>query len=126
MKVLDPDNCLSVEAGFEHASSLFDPANLPSPEVVTARRPPYCTWFGGKVNGTLCQQPFLRQYFDMPGAGTAFQPFQTAQLDWEPIGHAPKGAGMETGMRGGGGGARLACRGPGLGFSSRGGGPGGG
>jgi hypothetical protein len=95
VKVLDPDsggnNCLSVDTGFEHAAALFQPDNLPTKEAVTAARPPYCTWFGGKVNGTLCQQPFLRQYFDMPGAGSDFQPFKTAQLDWEPIGHAPAG-----------------------------------
>ena len=91
VKVLDSDNCLSVDTGFEHASDLYEPANLPTSAVVNERRPPYCTWFGGKVNGTLCQQPFLRQYFDMPGVNTSFQPFKTAQLDWEPEGHAPMG-----------------------------------
>ena len=85
------DDCRTLDAGFEISTWAFNASNLPTSAQANACRPPFCARFGGKVNGTLCQQPFLREYFSMPAAGTHFQPFEVAQLDWEPEGHAPMG-----------------------------------
>ena len=85
------DNCKTLDAGFEMSTWAFNASALPNAAQSNACRPPFCAHFGGKVNGTLCQQPYLREYFTMPGADTHFQPFKVAQLDWEPEGHAPMG-----------------------------------
>ena len=70
-------------------------ARPPRPPARTTTPPPIyaspSSHFGGKTNATVCQQPFLRQYFPTVGVDTPFQPFKTAQLDWEPHGHAPNG-----------------------------------
>lgn len=88
---LSDDDCRTLDAGFEISTWAFNASALPTATQANACRPPFCAHFGGKVNGTLCQQPYLREYFPMPGAGTHFQPFEVAQLDWEPEGHAPMG-----------------------------------
>ena len=70
------------------------PPLSPPPARTTTPPPIYASpssHFGGKTNATVCQQPFLRQYFPTVGVDTPFQPFKTAQLDWEPHGHAPNG-----------------------------------
>lgn len=85
------DDCRTLDSGFEISTWAFNATNLPGSAQANACRPPFCAHFGGKVNGTLCQQPFLREYFSMPAADTHFQPFKVAQLDWEPEGHAPMG-----------------------------------
>lgn len=85
------DDCKTLDAGFEISTWAFNSSNLPNSAQANACRPPFCAHFGGKVNGTLCQQPFLREYFAMPAADTHFQPFKVTQLDWEPEGHAPMG-----------------------------------
>ena len=85
------DDCRTLDAGFEISTWAFNASALPNAAQANACRPPYCAHFGGKVNGTLCQQPYLREYFTMPAADTHFQPFKVAQLDWEPEGHAPLG-----------------------------------
>lgn len=90
-KLDEDDRCKTLDAGFEISSWALNATNLPTAAQANACRPPYCAHFGGKVNGTLCQQPFLRDYFQMPAVGTHFQPFEVAQLDWEPEGHAPMG-----------------------------------
>lgn len=87
----DGDKCRTLDAGFEISTWALSASNLPTAAQANACRPPHCAHFGGAVNGTLCQQPFIRDYFDMPAAGTHFQPFEVAQLDWEPEGHAPLG-----------------------------------
>ena len=85
------DDCKTLDAGFEISTWAFNASSLPDAAQANACRPPFCAHFGGKVNGTLCQQPYLREYFAMPAADTHFQPFKVAQLDWEPEGHAPMG-----------------------------------
>ena len=85
------DDCKTLDAGFEISTWAFNASALPNSAQANACRPPFCAHFGGKVNGTLCQQPYLREYFTMPAADTYFQPFKVAQLDWEPEGHAPMG-----------------------------------
>ena len=85
------DDCKALDAGFEISTWAFNASSLPDAAQANACRPPFCAHFGGKVNGTLCQQPYLREYFNMPAADTHFQPFKVAQLDWEPEGHAPMG-----------------------------------
>lgn len=85
------DDCKTLDAGFEISTWAFNASRLPDAAQANACRPPFCAHFGGKVNGTLCQQPYLREYFSMPAADSHFQPFKVAQLDWEPEGHAPMG-----------------------------------
>lgn len=95
VRQISPDNCKTVDSGFQIQTAAFTLSNLPTEEQCNVCRPPFCASFGGegtkKEAFTACQQPFVRSYFDLPGVGTHFQPFGTAQLDWEPRGHAPVG-----------------------------------
>lgn len=95
VRPLSADNCKTVDSGFQIDTATFTTTALPDAAQANACRPPFCAWFGGagtkKPATYACQQPFIRNYFDLPGQGTHFQPFGTAQLDWEPTGHAPAG-----------------------------------
>lgn len=95
VRQISADNCKTVDSGFQIDTAAFDLANLPTEAQANACRPPFCATFGGpgtkKPATVACQQPFIRNYFDLPGQGSHFQPFGTAQLDWEPRGHAPTG-----------------------------------
>jgi hypothetical protein len=77
LRVVSPDNCKTVDTGFQISTSAFDAAAQPTGAQANAARPPFCAFFGGE--GTMkpltrfCQQPYVRNYFALPGEGTHFQ-----------------------------------------------------
>eukprot|EP00884_Botryococcus_braunii_P009118 jgi/Botrbrau1/18207/Bobra.53_1s0066.1 len=88
---VEGSDCKPQQVGFEIDSWMLDKNNLPGviETMDIKENNTFCAYFGGWINAQHCEQPYIRNYFSLPGAGTKYQPFKTLQLDWEPMGHAP-------------------------------------
>ena len=87
--------CSTVDAGIEIDDRAFEADKLPSVAQVDACSPRFCV-FGNKEAAEpeqqqRCSNPSLLRYLDVPAADSPFSPFRTVQLDYEPLGHAPRG-----------------------------------
>ena len=84
-------SCSTIDAGIEIDDGAFQEDSLPAVPQVDACRPRFCVASRGSGTERVCEQPFLRTYLDSPAADSAFSPFKAIQLDYEPLGHAPRG-----------------------------------
>ena len=92
-------HCSTIDAGIEIDDQAFQEDTLPSVAQVDACRPRFCvasskgnnTTAGAGAGRRTCEGPYLRTYLDSPASDSAFAPFRAVQLDYEPLGHAPRG-----------------------------------